>query len=463
VICGDNSSLREIVPDERARFDSTSVESIGSVLDRALADEVLRRSLVDIEVPPSFNWDSAGRATSAVLERLGRRRERPRRPRVGIISPAPPQASGPATYLGRLIGPLADRWDVTLFTIEPPETVDVDRRVRVEPLSLLDHIERLDRPFDELVYFVGNSEHHLFQPTFLARQPGVVVLHDARLTGLYGQIQALRPDLLPTGLDGALATMYPGRYPEAVGGAGYIPADEAVRLGILMVGDVAAAATRLLAHSSHAADMVELDCGHRPEVLFELPFPEVGPERDPNLVEGDLVVSFGVVGPPKDPELLIDAVSQVPGVRLVFVGPVDDGYRTELEEFAAGVGVADRFAMTGHTDDDEYESWLQRAGVAVQLRRWSNGESSAAVNDVLAAGVPTIVSDQGSFSSLPDDIVLKLPRDSSPADLAERIAFLLADADARDRLVRRARAHAGERGYPAAASALHAALFGPPA
>ena len=55
---------------------------------------------------------------------------------------------------------------------------------------------------------------------------------------------------------------------------------------------------------------------------------------------------------------------------------------------------------------------MQAADLAVQLRALSRGETSAAVFDCLAYGVPTIVNANGSMVELPEGSVLMLPDDT---------------------------------------------------
>ena len=113
----------------------------------------------------------------------------------------------------------------------------------------------------------------------------------------------------------------------------------------------------------------------------------------------------------------------VPGAVFAFVGLGSD--LLDLDP---------RIVRAGELSREEYELILATTDVAVQLRDTSNGESSAAVADCLAAGVPTIVTDIGSNSELPDDVVVKVPRDISDGELALLIASLLGDHDRRSTL-----------------------------
>ena len=96
----------------------------------------------------------------------------------------------------------------------------------------------------------------------------------------------------------------------------------------------------------------------------------------------------------------------------------------------------DHVVVTGAVSDAEYASWLDRAAVAVQLRRSANGECSGTVADCLASGAVPIVSGIGAGRDLPADGVISV----GPAVIGRR-----ARAD-RDRPPRRSRAASRSRG-----------------
>jgi len=59
--------------------------------------------------------------------------------------------------------------------------------------------------------------------------------------------------------------------------------------------------------------------------------------------------------------------------------------------------------------------------VAVQLRETTHGESSAAVAELLAVGLPLVVTGEGSFAELPPEIASFVAADCPPERLAEAI------------------------------------------
>ena len=69
VVCGDNSSLREVITDPAARFDADDPAAIASVLRRALTDASFRAQLLATP-PPAFTWDLAAQRTAERYEML---------------------------------------------------------------------------------------------------------------------------------------------------------------------------------------------------------------------------------------------------------------------------------------------------------------------------------------------------------------------------------------------------------
>jgi hypothetical protein len=117
------------------------------------------------------------------------------------------------------------------------------------------------------------------------------------------------------------------------------------------------------------------------------------------------------------------------------------------------LGVAGAVTFTGTVDDDEYESWLTRASVAVQLRATTNGETSAAVGDSLTHGVATVVTDIGPAHELPE-FVDKVPVDATPEQLADTLDRLLHDPEERASRVAEGLAYVTARGFDQAARQL---------
>jgi len=475
VICADSSSLKEVQTWPQARFDPHSTEAVADALARTLGDADLLSRLRNQELPP-FTWDLAAQRTAEAVATLvpeSRRRgvERvPALPRLALVTPLPPQHSGIATYAYRLLEALRHHCDVTVFVDPDAGEVEAPEGVAVAPLTHLDPTIRAGGAFDRILYFMGNSRFHVEMLDTLHRHPGWVLLHDARLTGLYSEVHRLAPDRLTDRSVGAtVAELYPKRYRPAVEDMASIPPDVANRFGIWLTREVATLAQQVLVHSSFAADVVGLDCGVQPQVAYPLPCPTV-----PNdVVLGELaplaereavvIASFGIVSPVKQPDLLVAAlptvVSAVPGAVLRFVGEVEEHHRRDLLAQAADLGVEQHVEFTDHLDDEAFFQAQRSAAVAVQLRAVTNAESSAAVAELLSLGVPTVVTDLGAMTELPDDAVVRIDVAASGFELGEVLVDLLTDDAKRAALTDGAQAYARANSFSQAAAVLAKLLF----
>jgi glycosyltransferase involved in cell wall biosynthesis len=471
VLCADTSSLKEVQTRPEARFDPESVESITEAMGRVLSDDAFRDHLRAQPIPP-FTWDRAAELTAETVRHL--RTSLPaveRTPRLALLSPLPPQRSGIATYAYRLLEHLKDHCDITVFVDADPMEVEAPDGVDVQSIGCLDLIVEGGGAFDRTLYFMGNSTFHVEMLDALRRHPGAVLCHDVRLTGLYSETQRLAPERLVGGSVGAtLAHLYPSRYRANVEHDVVIRPETARRFGILMAREVASLAQEVLVHSSHAASLLRIDAGIEAEVIFPIPCPDVSPRAglgpDPEVASGQelpIISSFGLVSSAKDPETLIRAMAlvkdEVPEAKLELVGEIKPAYHQQLAELAVEAGVASTVRILDHLGADEFRAAQERATVAVQLRAMTNGESSAAVSDLLSLGIPTVVTDIGAMAEYPPDVVATVPPQPGVAALARELVDLLADPERRQRLSTGAIAYARANGFGQAAEILAKALF----
>ena len=117
------------------------------------------------------------------------------------------------------------------------------------------------------------------------------------------------------------------------------------------------------------------------------------------------------------------------------------------------LGLQHRVRFLGHYPED-LADLAAIADIGVCLRRPpTNGETSAALMDLLRLGVPTIVSDVGSFSYYPDSVVRKHRWDlDGLAGLTRALRELAEDRPRREALGRAAWHYVRQNhGWPAAA------------
>jgi glycosyltransferase involved in cell wall biosynthesis len=414
VVVADNTSLRELVTLPEARFDAADAADMARAIKRALIDPHVTQLLRDEAKAQGdrFTWARTAEATWGALERLPELREAVTsvaRPRLAVVAPWPPVRSGVADYALATTLALREHYDVTLVGDAPGDA-------GLPVLARSQFLAQWHR-FDRVLYHFGNSPHHVEDFRMLPLAPGVVMVHD---TGLGATLPWV---------DEALG--HPGGVQALLGEAGPPPAPgQADARGLSAV---CAGALGLQVQSQHArAELARAGVAHLPVEVVPLPVAEALPSR--RAAERDVftIGHFGFVHDFKRPEVLIAAAAlaqaELPApLRVVFAGQVrDETYQARLVSLARERQVSVEFL--GYVSADELTGWQASVDCAVQLRSVSHGESSGSVASLLAAGVPVVVSDIGSFAELPRDVVLHHAPDGSPEELAPLLVKALQDA-----------------------------------
>ncbi len=116
----------------------------------------------------------------------------------------------------------------------------------------------------------------------------------------------------------------------------------------------------------------------------------------------------------------------------VFVGEDADGGL--VRSHADALGLRDRVRFLGRQTLADFVDLAAVTDLGVNLRRPpTNGETSAALLNLLASGIPTLVTDVGTFSNFPGDVVRKVRWESEGLDGLRRAMHELAtDPQARE-------------------------------
>lgn len=445
VIGSDASSIPEVIGRADALFDPTDCAAMSAKIGQVLSDEGLRASLRShgLVQARQFSWDAsaeralegfeqlhASRAAQGVMVPGVRLAGAPARPRLAFLSPLPPDKSGIADYSADLIAELIGDYDIDVVAQSAVTDPWVLANCRIRSI---DWFERNGDSFDRIIYHIGNSSFHEHMFALLARYPGVVVLHDFFLSGIVNHLEYI--GLAPNSLVQALYDSH--------GYAALIAEQREGRLASIWAypcnHQVLNDAAGVIVHSRFAQQLAESwygpDAGKDWVVM---PFPRsLGrPDRQGARkrlgIDDDvtLVCTFGLLGPTKLNDRLLDAWLQTPlaqdaRCRLVFVGQNDPGpYGQALAQAIAQSGCAERITITGFASREMYLDYLSAADLAVQLRGKSRGETSAAIMDCLAYGVPTVINANGSAAELPDTALVKIDDDFTQDMLRDALTRL---------------------------------------
>jgi len=398
--------------------------------------------------------------------------------RLAFVSPLPPAPTGIADYSADVAALLAPGHEVDLF--HDQDAVEADRLPSGVGLhraaTLVDRHRR--RPYDAVIYQMGNGPAHDFLYGLLPRLPGLLVLHDlvlhhararmfldspearayAREPADASRREAARPALEAYAAE--LAYSYPGR-------ARHLFAAQLGTVGALLpyaypLFRLPVEASRLTAvHNAFMAEAIRAEVPAAGVVRVAMPVtaPEATPEQERalrarvGLAGGDFVVGcFGLLTPEKQIGTVARAVARaavhLPHLRLLLVGPVAD--RDALRHRLQQRGIESRTIVTGRVPLAELGAYMAAADVAVHLRYPTARETSAALLRVLGQGRPVVVSDLEHLADLPDDAVMRADLTDEEGAVTRALLFLAAHPDARARLGERARrfvrsAHAPSR------------------
>ncbi len=350
-----------------------------------------------------------------------------RRPRVAYFTPLQPVESGISQYSEDLIPWLASA--VALDVI-------VDGYTPTFGATLKSARVRDARGFsagryDATIIQMGNSPAHNYMVPQALAHPDMLVLHDIVLHHLmvWRAVQ---------GRGGR--EMYRAEMRARYGEAGAAVAEQVLRgqnppamFDYPLNEDLIRAARYVVTHSPSSARWVrQLVPGAQTAVVpMGVPVLPLGDQAQARArlgitPETFVVLSLGRVNPFKRMPAVFRALRRladvVPDVLLLIVGGDSPNY--DVPRLARFAGIERYVRRLGYVPDDDLRDLFCAANVCVNLRYPTAGETSAAVLRLMSAGLPTIVTDTGAFSDLPDDAVLKVPPDAFEGETL--VAFLQA-------------------------------------
>ncbi|HVY53289.1 MAG TPA: glycosyltransferase, partial [Gammaproteobacteria bacterium] len=175
-----------------------------------------------------------------------------------------------------------------------------------------------------------------------------------------------------------------------------------------------------------------------------------------------VVCSFGLLGLTKcnlqlllawlDSELAADEFCE-----LIFVGENQSGeYRAQLNALIKQAKYKANIKVTGWISAEQYQHYLSAADIAVQLRSTSRGETSRAVLDCMAYGLPTIINANGAMAEFDSSAVYQLTDQFSQNELIEALELLRSQPEKRQQLSAAAKRMVETKHSPAQCAELYA-------
>jgi glycosyltransferase involved in cell wall biosynthesis len=460
VLASDVAAHPELARDPAWRFAPDDTETLRRQMETLATDEkawtALRQAQSDLwkdytvaavgqrfmdgvlaRAPLAKSRSGAGRGAPAVL--------RGARPKIAVLSPLPPAHSGVADYTTATLRPLKAVADLHMFTPTPGAQWE-DGWHSMQPVSAA---SASSISFDASISVIGNSDHHIEILDYLLEHGGACIAHDARMINFYyilrgvPQAMALASQEMKRPVDQTELTRWLHNQRD---------------LPTLFLSEIVQASRPLLVHSATTAREIERLYGKAPGLL---PFAQyrrsvlgrltrAGREstrKALGIPSGRVVlVTFGIVSEDKAPLELIWALSMLRNwgvdAELVFCG------RNQHMQEPVGA-LVDQLRLSPYVrtfdtavDDGTYDDYLIAADIGIQLRTYRMGGLSGALNDCIAAALPSIANDHLAEAMQAPDFVQRVPDGLSSLLIAEAALAILSAKGPGYRPLAEARAHA---------------------
>ncbi|SEG72891.1 Glycosyltransferase involved in cell wall bisynthesis [Methylobacterium sp. 190mf] len=451
VICSNTSSMPEIVANIESTFDPNNIASISAKMLEATVDEqfVSRLRENSRRRAGRFSWQLVAQSTIKAIERFHEGINAPtaNEPKssmqktLALISPFPPLQSGISNYSKELAAGLEQHYNIHLISCQ--DKIENSSLTDLFPIYSVEHFKEHFLLYDRVIYQVGNSEYHAHMLALIRDYPGIVVLHDLFLSGLMLWLNRTSSAVFEQTLaysHGVSALHYLSENGYEAALWKYPMNKEIVdyAMGIIVHSDFSRNA--LLASGANQSEVVRIPHLRRNvHIDREKARKELGIDDDEILI-----CSFGMIGSTKLNHEAAKAFNLINAtgrkLSLYFVGPAPDGlYVNELKKIIDRS--VNKIIITGFVDELAYEQYLGAADLALQLRTRTRGETSGAVLDCMAYGLPTIVNEEGPLREYPDSCLMKLPASTDEDNIASALNKMVSDSALRAEMGRTARQH----------------------
>ncbi len=368
--------------------------------------------------------------------------------KLAYFSPLNPQACGISDYSEDLLPYLAAHADIDLFLdgFQPTNReLPVGKRFdyRQDPQSL----ERL-KDYDAAIYHVGNDyRFHFGTCTVLRKHPGIVVFHEYVLEDTFlGRAREVNDfDLYLDEMEACHGAAERARAEEFIR-RGARPPQEEFPVEFPLNKRVAQSAEGIVAHSEWTRTRLAQIAPGVPTARISMPVKTLSPalrrawtHRD-SLPRPLSISSFGLITPDKAIEQTLQALASLKGefdFHYTLVGEENPFW--DVRDLIIRYGMTEHVTITGHVSLEEFERHIAGTDVAINLRAFTVGETSASLCRIMGIGVPAVVSDLGWFAEIPDNCVAKVAPENDFAGLQSELRRLLTDQRLKQQMGDRAR------------------------
>lgn len=442
VVASDCEAHVELLGSREAVFVWDRPEQLADLLGRAVRDPAWRERMIAAQLP-RLAEDTEERVTAAFWGPIAAEIGRPAdeddvgrriniggdaKPQFAIVSPYPPHRSGVALGTGRLMPSLTRLASADLFTHQPHS---VDTAVSgIRKVGTLSDAKSI-RGYDAVVYVMGNCNYHhgeIYRLTQHHRAGNHVLLADSVMLNMQYDYR---------GGDGAVhyAGQILGRPTSLAEYQGWL--HRPLTAPLLGQEEFLEEGWKPIVHSQ--VTKAEIERRSHATIAW-VPHPvtaQYGPEhfdaearrrRRESLCFNERVMNIVSAGSISDVKGLWESIAAIRELsdwsvasHLWLVGGADDDMLRRIDEYAKGLGVAERVTVINHPEETLYRDYVSSGDVGLQLRKVPYGQTSGGLADCIAAGLPTVANETMAGAIEAPSYVVTVPDTLSPVLIARRL------------------------------------------
>ena len=357
--------------------------------------------------------------------------------KLAIFSPLPPTKSGISDYSIDLGLALSEYFDIT-FVIDNDALLPDNNLIKFAEIVKLSQWYKKNRKGHLIFYQMGNNAYHNYIYDEVIKHPGFVLLHDYSIHHLmldrsqnnHNEYSKLLKKAKEVHNDLSKYTNNQFCLPDLF-------------KFILPLNDLLIEkSSGVIVHSESSFNKIKEKYPSKSLLQINFPVTSVQQMSQYDLINlrskyrinsSDFIISsFGFVTPTKQIPLILQSLSLIKNdlknFKYLLVGEVHTSIN--ITELINKFNLNKHVEVIGYTDLLVFEEYIKLSDLIITLRYPSAGETSAVLLRALAHGKANIVFDYDSFGDFPDEVLLKIPLDTSdPFFLAESIKSICCNKD----------------------------------